>query len=54
MILSQAVLGRKRVEEPSHTELEAEDTFLDCNREAKDTFSDCPGKLMILCQAVLA
>jgi hypothetical protein len=53
MILSQAVLERKGLRLLSHTELEGEDTFSDCIREAKDTFSNCPGKLMILCQAVL-
>ncbi len=52
-MLSQALLEKKRLSLFSHTELEGEGTFLDCNREAKDTFSDRPGKLMILCLAVL-
>jgi hypothetical protein len=51
MILSQAVLEKKRL--LSHTELEGDDSFLDCNREAQDTLSDRPGKLKILSQAVL-
>jgi hypothetical protein len=45
MIL-QAVLENKRL--LSHTELEGEDSFLDCNREAKGILSDRPRKLMIL------
>jgi hypothetical protein len=48
MILFQAVLERIGLRILSNTEMEGEDTFLDCNREAKDTFSDCLGKLMIL------
>jgi hypothetical protein len=54
MILFQVVSERKGLRILSHIELEGEDTFLDCKREAIDTFSDCPGKLMILCQAVMA